>query len=221
MKGLVVFDWNGTVIDDIAFALIEANAAITRYGGKPLTLEEFQSEVFTPRIDFYLTRDCHPRMRDEVQEVAHYSHEILHQYSSKVSLRRGVKEVIQFLAQKGISMVILSNHIESQIQEQLARYRLTEYFATVLANIDSSDYYRGVTKGPRLKHYLDGLPTTPEQIVLIGDTVEEIEIAREVGGIAIALEGGINSRGRLELGRPDLLLRELEEALPFFQELYR
>ncbi len=221
MPGLVVFDWNGTVIDDTPFALEEANAVIARYGGRELTLDEFRSEVFSPRIDFYIARGCNPSMKNEIDEVARFSHQVLHDRSIEVPLRQGVRELLALLVSEQVPTIILSNHVQPKILEQLVSFGLSDSFAAVLANGGSSDYYRGTAKGPRLERYLQVNPSERDRVVLLGDTVEEVEIARGLGAIAIAVQGGIHSRDRLEKARPDLLVQELDETLPFFRELFR
>ena len=54
--------------------------------------------------------------------------------------------------------------------------------------------------------------------MIVGDSVEEIEIAREQGLISVAITGGCASEDRLRGEKPDYLIHSLHELKPILQE---
>ncbi len=52
---------------------------------------------------------------------------------------------------------------------------------------------------------------TTKEVVIVGDTLEEIEIAKNFGCYAVAITGGHNSTSRLKAMKPDFLLHNLSE----------
>jgi len=67
------------------------------------------------------------------------------------------------------------------------------------------------SKGDKLKDYLKTNNVKPSEILVVGDTVEEIEIARELGAISVAITNGYNSTKRLKSKKPDYLLNDLRK----------
>lgn len=64
------------------------------------------------------------------------------------------------------------------------------------------------------KHY--AVDFAPERVVIIGDTVRDIEAARKIGAKVIAVATGGNSYEMLEAAKPDLLLADLTDEERFF-----
>ena len=58
-----------------------------------------------------------------------------------------------------------------------------------------------------------GRGITPEQVIVIGDTVADIECARAVGAIAVAVQTGFGKIEDLIAARPDYLLKDLTAFL--------
>ena len=54
--------------------------------------------------------------------------------------------------------------------------------------------------------------------MIIGDSVEEIHIAREQGLISVAITGGCVSEKRLRAEKPDYVIHALTELKPIMQE---
>ncbi|MFF6946845.1 HAD family hydrolase, partial [Streptomyces lavendulae] len=53
MHAHIVWDWNGTLLDDVHVALSATNAAIAKVGLPPLTLEKYREFYRVPVWDFY------------------------------------------------------------------------------------------------------------------------------------------------------------------------
>jgi phosphoglycolate phosphatase len=75
-----------------------------------------------------------------------------------------------------------------------------------------------MTKGERLRRYIEAKNLDASNALIIGDTVEEIEIARELGMGCIAITGGVNSESRLREKSPDHIIHSLQELKPILQE---
>ena len=49
----VIWDWNGTLADDVRVALQSVNDILARRGREPITLEQYYSYIDTPIRRFY------------------------------------------------------------------------------------------------------------------------------------------------------------------------
>ncbi len=114
---------------------------------------------------------------------------------------------------------ILSNHIVDPIRTQLRRLEIEHFFAEVLAYADRATQFKDMTKGERLRRYrVAQRHRGPQDTMIVGDTVEEIQIAREQGLISVAITGGCASEERLRAENPDYLIHSLHGLKPILQE---
>ncbi len=59
-------------------------------------------------------------------------------------------------------------------------------------------------------------PITPDEVIVVGDTPDDISCARALGAVAVAVETGYSKPGELAAARPDYLLRDLTEFSTVF-----
>ena len=53
MKNYIIWDWNGTIIDDVGIALNAVNDMLREQDRPEITLEEYRKAMDTPILRFY------------------------------------------------------------------------------------------------------------------------------------------------------------------------
>ncbi|HAX92055.1 MAG TPA: hypothetical protein DCY07_07605 [Rhodospirillaceae bacterium] len=208
----VVFDWNGTLLADTQLCLDSANKVIVTFGATPATLSQYRKAYEMPLKHLYQRLGC-----DEV-ELAERPQEVFALWSKhydahvhKTRLRRGAKGLLNAIKGKGHRAAILSNHTVEIITAQAQRLSVDHFFDDVLANQNHEIHsiMHKADKGSRLKHYVDrhGI----RKALVIGDSVEEIEIAHVYGFLGVGLAGGFTSAARLRAAKPDFMINSLTE----------
>ena len=209
MIKLVVFDWNGVLIADAQAHADTVNHILTSYGRKPVNLKTSREIFQIPARHIYLSQGFSKKeIRREgkrIQDIyhAHYEPRIV-----GVRTRHGARQLLQWLSSRHIESVILSNHSVEGIHMQLERLGLTSYFSTVLAN-DRYQAMKGQNKLEKLKKFLRGRRFTNGEVVIIGDSTEEIKVGKHLGIHTVAIAGGWFSTRRLRDGNPDYLITNL------------
>lgn len=221
MKQLVVFDWNGTLLDDTQAVLYADNTVLRRWGGQAVDFSTFQETVCIPKSEFFIARGCDRAVIiNEANKVAALANSTYEAQAKNCKLRNGALELLNWLNKGGVTQTILSNHNIPAIQFQLTRFGLTSYFDKVLANADPAGFLLKISKQERLQQYLSQEATKFDRVVIVGDSTEEIEIAHRLGLAVVSLEGGIHSKERLSKESPTILCQELEQSYAFFQEYF-
>lgn len=208
----IVFDWNCTLLDDIALVL-EATNALLAHGKKPLIdLATYQRTITLPLRHFYQAVGFSAQELDDnfavIQDVFH------DYYEARVhtqQLRPGAAALLEAAAAHNVNTIILSNHLEQPIRAQLARLAIDQHFPQVLAYADRATQFMHETKGQRLARFMTEHGLQPERMVIIGDTAEEVQIARDLGLTGVALTGGFFNHERLQAEAPDHLVHGLDE----------
>lgn len=213
MIKLVVFDWNGTLLADTQAVLEGVERELAVLGHPPMTMGEFRTYYDMPITKLYQHFGIsEEELRAKSAETAAAFHGFYEPRVAKARTRTGAKQVLETLAKEKISMVILSNHTVEGIYLQLARLKLTNFFEAVLANeIVGAAYFKG--KQDRLDDYLKLHKLLPKEVVIVGDTIEEIKIGKRLGLKTVAITGGYNSTKRLKASKPDVLIHKLRDLI--------
>ncbi len=208
----VVFDWNGTLLADIAHTFAATGEVLERLGKPRITMAKYRDSYSMPISDFYL------KIGFSSTEIERHEHAITEiwtdhysQAAAKVRLRRGARRVLESLKDMGHGSLLLSNHYRDDIAGHAKRLRIDGYFHNILANDHFKTAFRSNGKQWRLEEYAKERGIG--RAIVIGDSVEEVEIARNMGFVSVAITGGFCSEGRLRAAKPDYLVGNLS-ALP-------
>ena len=191
----VIWDWNGTLVDDAWLCVEIINELLACRGLAPTTPCKY-SEVFGfplrtyyQRVGFDLQDEDFVTLGDEFN--IHYSQRL-----RECRLREGAREVLAALDRNGIGQSLLSASNEVDLEEMVALYGLRSHFVAV-AGVDN-----GLGKGKIERGYrhLADLNCRSDKVLLVGDTLHDIEVAAVLGVHCVLLPSGHQSRCRLELG---------------------
>ena len=75
-----------------------------------------------------------------------------------------------------------------------------------------------MTKGERLRRHIEAEGLSAANAMIVGDTREEIKIARALGMGSVALTGGVLAEYLLHEAKPDYLVHSLDEMGPILQQ---
>ena len=67
----IIFDWSGTLVDDLALTLDASNYVFSQYGKPCMNRDEFRAEFQLPYPDYYARVLPHADL-DELEELANY-----------------------------------------------------------------------------------------------------------------------------------------------------
>lgn len=188
----IVWDWNGTLLDDLETGVNTLNDMLARRGLPVLTLEEYKDRFGFPVIDFY-----HQVGFDMVKESLHeLSVDFVSTYdrfAEGVCLNPYVKEVLTGLRQSGKKQFVLSALREDLLQQMLHDFAIDSLFDGVCG----SDNIYAVGKIERGQRMLQIIDICPRETLIVGDTVHDAEVAKALGFDCLLFAGGHNSEWRL------------------------
>lgn len=110
-------------------------------------------------------------------------------------LQPGMNEAFDFLYKQNIHSIILSNHLKAPIEQRLRGFQLD--FDAVLAN-DNHAQMVNSGKKHRLEKFFEEENYNPENCLIIGDSLEEYEIARTFNMEPLIVTNGFYAEHRLE-----------------------
>lgn len=221
MIKLVAFDWNGTIFAD-TFAIYQSNNEVAKLlGRKPINYRAFQKYFDVPVKKFHMAAlgISEQEVNEKASQIAHTFHSHYEILAAKVRSRAFARLLLTWLAQNNISAVIFSNHILEPIQRQLKRLKMDNFFADIIANSHLESALTSRSKKERLMSFIRKHKFLASETLIIGDTVEEIEIGKELGIVTVAITHGNCSIIRLKAAKPDYLINSLKEVIGIIRSL--
>ncbi len=213
MIKLVAFDWNGTIFADTLAIFESNNESFKLLNIKPVSFQTFQKYYDVPIKKFFLSLGANEQDLDsKASQVAKAFHSQYETRVAKVRSRAYAKNLLDYLCKSNITCVIFSNHIVESIRKQLKRLKLDGYFTEVIANSHLDSALKGRNKKDKLKDYMDINNLSAKEVLIVGDTVEEVEIGKELRVKTIAITHGNCSTARLKAAKSDYLINSLKEV---------
>lgn len=214
-KPLIIFDWNGTLLDDTEASVHGANAVMAMFGKEPLSADIFRQHYQVPFVRFYEALGC-PDIENNRAAMNKAFFSVHDALVAEVGLRDGAYDLLNALTNVQATSVVLSNYVVSEIDKQAHRFGVRHHFDTILAN---EDKHGGMIrdKKHRIIDYLAICDAQPSCSYIVGDSVEEVEIGRALGFTTIALTGGMSSLERMEAANPHHVAHSLHDMHAILQ----
>lgn len=191
----IIWDWNGTLLDDVGAALNSVNAMLERRDKPLINMEQYYEYIDIPIKKFY------EHIFDLENEV--YS-ELLKEYNDgyenqmyEIGLSNGAREVLNTIRTSGLHQSVISSCEQNQLNFYIKHFDLEHYFDAVLG---SEDFFAG-SKVERAKQYMALNAINPAAVLVIGDLVHDYEMAQNIGADCVLVSIGHQSeRILLETG---------------------
>lgn len=219
MTYLAVFDWNGTLFDDTPATLEATNIVLAKFGITPLDLHTLQEKFSFPLIHFYERVGVPPDeyLKHAEEEGASYI-EAYEACNGNCTIAKGAIELLEWLAENDVHSMILSNHLQSHLDADVARLGIAPYMQHVSGNLERATMTQGLSKQIRLEAYMERHGFTSDKTFIIGDSHEEPELAKRLGILGISISGGLLSAARLEKYKADHIIHKLHEVRPILEK---
>ena len=220
-KQAVIFDWNGTIPDDAQLMCDATNEILALLGTQPINVERYR-EVFNVPVNktYEMLGCCTNKMEQYKHEMVEVWRDHVENHIDKVQLRSGAAEVLAAIKAMGHSTAVLSNYVDESISRQALKLGIHDYFDTILARRpeDLKDVMHSQGKGERLHGFIkqNGI----EQGIVVGDSPEEVEIARQFGFTSVGILDGLCSDHRVCAAKPDHTIRSLHELPPIVRRVF-
>ena len=193
----LLFDWSGTLADDLPNVLHAVNGMLRAHGVPPLDRETFRARFRLPYTEFF--EELLPSLPlHELQQL--YLEHFPHAHEG-VTLLPHVTELLQDASAAGLRLVVLSSAPEAHVMPQAIALKVRDHFEMLRCGV--------IDKRSEIHALLKSLDMRPEETAFIGDMRHDIDAGKAAGVIAIATCTGYETATQLMTAAPDLLMPDL------------
>lgn len=192
-KAVIIWDWNGTLLDDVNVCVKAMNRLLVPRKLSPLSKDKYREIFRFPVKDYY--REIGFDFEQEAFEIP--ALEFMQQYQNllhEAALFGGVRETLKLLKAAGHRQFVLSAMEQSLLNQLLEQHKISSYF----------EYIQGIDD-----HYASGKIMAAQKLVavigkcnapaiMVGDTLHDAEVGAECGFETVLFSGGHFSTNRLK-----------------------
>jgi len=179
----LVWDWNGTLLDDLTVVVAASNAAFVHGGGEPIDADRHRREYRRPLVDFYsavLGRPLAPGEFDALEDVFYRS------YRAQLLSCGLAADAVEAINSWEGTQSLLSMYHHDRLIPEVTRHGLVERLLRIDGRRDVAD----LPKEGLLRSHLASLELAGPDVVLIGDSVDDARAAVAVGAACVLYAGG-------------------------------
>lgn len=181
----IIWDYNGTIVDDARLAVDAENIVLKSYGLPEIDLEYYLRECEMPIVGFY--RKIFPNF--DSYDFAEIAERFLNNYDMLFPMA-GVfpetAEMIRSLHSEGYRQAVISGFETGRLKKSLAGFGLADYFEFMSGSddIDCGD------KSDRAVIVCGKYGFAPKETLFIGDMYHDCETAQKVGSDCVLIAKG-------------------------------
>jgi len=189
----IVWDWNGTLFDDVELCVDVMNGLLARREMKLLTVDSYRECFDFPVADYY--RRLGFDFEEESFEVV--GTEFIRDYETRreeAGLYSDASETLARVREGGAEQSVLSAYQQPMLEELIQFFGLDEYFVRLVGLQDH--YAHG--KLEQGVQWIRELAHDPGEVLLIGDTTHDFEVAQAMGVDCVLICNGHQAEARLK-----------------------
>lgn len=194
----VVWDWNGTLLNDRHLVVDGFNAVLDDAGLERVDLTTYQRLYTRPVQIFYerlFGRSIEP---DEWQHIDDVFHGAYTAALEGAGLASDAEVALDTIDGSGRTQSLLSMYRHADLLPLVDHFGIADRFV----RIDGVRGGGGGTKAPHLEAHLERTITdrriSPDEVLVIGDALDDAAAAAHVGSPCILYDGGAHPREQLE-----------------------
>lgn len=202
----LIFDWSGTLVDDMGPVIEATNAVLGKYGIAPYDREGFRRGFRLPYSEFYA--EILPGV--SLEELESHFRPAFDAAVTPVTVLPHAREKLEWAHARGLRMFVLTSMDADAFLRQLHEFRMEDFFEKTYAGVlDKRELIDFIIETHRLDR---------EETAFVGDMTHDIETARHGGISSIAVLTGYHHAEVLAAVRPDITVPDLGVLVRMFEK---
>lgn len=188
----LIWDFNGTIIDDVQLCCDSYNFVLAAYGQPKISLQRLSEIWCLPIRNFFEHFEIN-NLDQVIEPICAQFHKYYSARWSACKLQPGVESLITWAKSRNMEQAVLSGHPHDYLVEMLKHFQLLSQFLKV-RGVDTIVAVDKIQVG---KDLLRDLGWKPEETLMLGDSNFDFETAQALGADCCLVARGIQNENRL------------------------
>ncbi len=189
----IVWDWNGTILNDAEASCKAVDDMFKKRNLGSVSLDLYRDKIVFPVINVYIEAGFDFKNVTYQEICDEYLTNYLNN-SHIISLHKDAQAVLKLFKNNGLEQHIVSASDSRVLAQQIQNYGLESYFVNILGQ----DNNRADSKTFLAEKLVGLVNCDPQEMLFIGDTIHDFEVAKEAGMFCCLVSNGHCSEGRLK-----------------------
>ncbi|MGL4236773.1 HAD family hydrolase [Tabrizicola sp.] len=189
----VIWDWNGTLLDDTDLTVRASIEWLASKGRHGLTRDDIRRHASRDFAAFFGSLLNRPLGSDELADAIAFYRRLYEPLKRSQSLATDAHDALAQLAARGRSQSILSMAPQTEVQELTRLHGIDGLFIRIEGQSDEG----GMTKLDSLRLHLAALGLDPADVAMIGDSLDDHAVSTEAGLWPVLVSTGLTDAARL------------------------
>ncbi|MBS3991429.1 MAG: prolipoprotein diacylglyceryl transferase [Erysipelothrix sp.] len=212
-KPIILFDFDGTVMDTEPAILKSYEVLYERYGKSDILTPEFKKTLMGPPLkEIFAMHFDEDKVEDLVLEYREINIEL---HKTDVKPFEGVKEVLTSLKEQGYRCGIVSSKHSDSIEYALGLYDMQDFFEVVIG-LNHTTHHKP-HKEP-LEKGCKAMNVGHDSLIYVGDTVMDVQSATAIGAYSVVYGTNEERLEKISSYKPNKIIRSWDEFMPILQE---
>ncbi|WP_419882206.1 pyrophosphatase PpaX [Peribacillus sp. B-H-3] len=208
----LLFDLDGTLINTNELIIASFTDTLNFYYPDQYKREDILPFIGPPLFDTFNEID-----KERAEEmVAHYRKHNVENHDLMVTQFDGVYETVKSLKESGYKLAIVTTKKRDVVMKGLRLSRLDEFFE-VIVTLD--DVVHAKPDPEPLLKALDGVGSSPEEAIMIGDSHHDVLAGKNTGTKTAGVAWTIKGRAYIEGYHPDYVLEHMGDLIGILEDL--
>ncbi|MBI2031166.1 MAG: HAD family hydrolase [Candidatus Levybacteria bacterium] len=206
MKNILIFDWSGVISDDRQ-PVYEANMLLLeKYGKKRVSFEDWLINTRQSVVELLGSYGVKTKPEKALSEYKE-TFDRVRKSDIHPTIYPDARKVIRKLSHNGSKLFVISVHPAQNLEEEAKEYEVYHFFDEFIGSV--RDKVTGI------QNVLENFKANSDTYY-IGDTIYDIQVARQAGIKSVAVTNGYHVKERLKKENPDIIVESLTELLKYF-----
>lgn len=193
----LIFDWSGTLVDDLGPTLEATNAVFVRHGKPPMAREEFRRLFRLPYAEFY--EEHLPDV--PLAELENHFREAFANSTLPVTVLPHAREKLEWCIERQIRCFVLTSMDRSTFEKQLDELELRRFFEATYSGV--------LDKRNVIGQLISDHAMAATETAFLGDMIHDVMTAKHGGVSSVALLTGYTHHDVLAAAEPDWIVENL------------
>ena len=202
----LIFDWSGTLVDDMGPVIEATNVVLAKYGVAPYDREGFRRNFRLPYREFY--EELLPGIA--LEELEAHFRPAFDAATSLVTVLPHAREKLEWAKGRGMRMFVLTSMDADAFARQITEFGMLDFFEKTYAGV--------LDKRELIAQILETHGLHKDETAFVGDMTHDIETAQHGGISSIAVLTGYHHAEVLAQVRPDITVPDLGVLVKMFNK---